>query len=84
MIATAVDAAEIVVRHSYRGGEAAVFEKVAVEYNAAKAPAGIKVTTLLVPYDVLADRITAALPRGKGPDIFIHAQDRLGGWVEAG
>jgi arabinogalactan oligomer/maltooligosaccharide transport system substrate-binding protein len=32
----------------------------------------------------MADKITAAVPRGKGPDVFIYAQDRLGGWVEAG
>ena len=37
-----------------------------------------------MPYDAFADKITAAVPRGKGPDIFIYAQDRLGGWVEAG
>ena len=37
-----------------------------------------------MPYDAFADKITAAVPRGKGPDIFIFAQDRLGGWVEAG
>jgi arabinogalactan oligomer / maltooligosaccharide transport system substrate-binding protein len=37
-----------------------------------------------VPYDAYADKITAAVPRGKGPDVFIYAQDRLGGWVEAG
>jgi arabinogalactan oligomer/maltooligosaccharide transport system substrate-binding protein len=24
------------------------------------------------------------VPRGKGPDVFIYAQDRLGGWIEAG
>jgi maltose-binding protein MalE len=50
----------------------------------AKAASGVKITTLPVPYDALADKITAAVPRGKGPDIFIFAQDRLGGWVEAG
>ncbi|HVN33204.1 MAG TPA: extracellular solute-binding protein [Thermoanaerobaculaceae bacterium] len=75
---------ELVVWHSYRGGEAAAFEKVVAQYNAAKAAAGVKVTTLPVPYDAFADKITAAVPRGKGPDIFIYAQDRLGGWVEAG
>ncbi len=74
----------LVVWHAYRGGEAAAFEKVVAAYNAAKGPAGVKVTTLPVPYDAFADKITAAVPRGKGPDIFIFAQDRLGGWVEAG
>jgi arabinogalactan oligomer/maltooligosaccharide transport system substrate-binding protein len=82
--ALAAPPVELVVWHSYRGGEAAAFEKVVAEYNAARAAAGIKVTTLPVPYDAFADKITAAVPRGKGPDLFIYAQDRLGGWVEAG
>jgi arabinogalactan oligomer/maltooligosaccharide transport system substrate-binding protein len=72
-----------VVWHGYRGGEKAAFEKVVDEFN--KANTGkIKVTTLAVPYDAFADKITAAVPRGKGPDVFIFAQDRLGGWVAAG
>src|SRR3954463_1846623 len=74
---------EIVVWHGYRGGEKAAFEKVIDDFN--KANAGkIKVTTLAVPYDAFADKITAAVPRGKGPDVFIFAQDRLGGWGGAG
>jgi arabinogalactan oligomer/maltooligosaccharide transport system substrate-binding protein len=74
---------EVVVWHGYRGGEKAAFEKVVDNFN--KANAGkIKVTTLAVPYDAFADKITAAVPRGKGPDVFIFAQDRLGGWVAAG
>jgi arabinogalactan oligomer/maltooligosaccharide transport system substrate-binding protein len=74
---------EVVVWHGYRGGEKAAFEKVVDEFN--KANAGkVKVTTLAVPYDAFADKITAAVPRGKGPDVFIFAQDRLGGWVAAG
>jgi arabinogalactan oligomer / maltooligosaccharide transport system substrate-binding protein len=74
---------EIVVWHGYRGGEKAAFEKVVDNYN--KANAGkIKVTTLAVPYDAFADKITAAVPRGKGPDVFIFAQDRLGGWIAGG
>jgi arabinogalactan oligomer/maltooligosaccharide transport system substrate-binding protein len=83
-LAQAAPPVELVIWHSYRGGEAAAFEKVVAGYNAAKAAAGVKVTTLPVPYDALADKITAAVPRGKGPDMFIFAQDRLGGWVEAG
>jgi arabinogalactan oligomer/maltooligosaccharide transport system substrate-binding protein len=74
---------EIVVWHAYRGGEKAAFEKVVDEFNQANA-GKIKVTTLAVPYDAFADKITAAVPRGKGPDVFIFAQDRLGGWVVAG
>ena len=74
---------EIVVWHGYRGGEKAAFEKVVDNFN--KANAGkIKASTLAVPYDAFADKITAAVPRGKGPDVFIFAQDRLGGWIVAG
>ena len=73
---------EIVVWHAYRGGEKAAFEKVVATYNASQK--AIKVSPLAVPYDAFADKITAAVPRGKGPDAFIYAQDRLGGWVTAG
>ncbi len=73
---------EIIVWHAYRGGEKTAFEKVVAQYNASQK--AIKVSALAVPYDAFADKITAAVPRGKGPDIFIYAQDRLGGWVTAG
>jgi len=73
---------EIVVWHAYRGGEKVAFEKVVNTYNASQNK--IKVSSLAVPYDAFADKITAAVPRGKGPDVFIYAQDRLGGWVTAG
>lgn len=73
---------EIVVWHGYRGGEKAAFEKVVAQFN--QSQKGIKVSTLAVPYDAFADKITAAVPRGKGPDVFIFAQDRLGGWIIAG
>lgn len=75
---------EIVLWHAYRGEEKAALEEVVARYNAANAAKGIKITTLPIPYDAFADRITAAVPRGKGPDLFIYAQDRLGGWIEAG
>ena len=81
---TALAQKEIVVWHAYRAEEKAALEKIAAAYNAANAAKGVKVTTLAVPYDAFADKITAAVPRGKGPDIFIYAQDRLGGWIEAG
>jgi arabinogalactan oligomer/maltooligosaccharide transport system substrate-binding protein len=37
-----------------------------------------------VPNDAFADKLSAAVPRGKGPDLFIFPHDRLGGWVESG
>lgn len=77
-------ATELVVWHAYRGAEKTAFEKVAAMYNKNMASKGIRIKTLAVPYDAYADKITATVPRGKGPDLFIFAQDRLGGWIEGG
>jgi arabinogalactan oligomer/maltooligosaccharide transport system substrate-binding protein len=81
-LAGGASAADLVVWHAYRAEEKTAFEKVIAQFNAATK--GPKVTTLAVPYDAFADKISAAVPRGKGPDVFIFAQDRLGGWIEAG
>ena len=83
-VSAVAGAADLVVWHAYRAAEKAAFEKVVAAYNKAAAAKGVKVTTLAVPYDAFADKITAAVPRGNGPDVFIFAQDRMGGWVEAG
>ena len=80
--AAARAATDLTVWHAYRGDEKAAFEKVVAMYNAKQKEVVVK--TLAVPYDAYADKITASVPRGKGPDVFIFAQDRLGGWVEAG
>lgn len=74
--------AEVVVWHSYNyGREQAGIEAAAAAFNAgAETP----VKLLAVPFDAYADKISAAVPRGKGPDVFIYPQDRLGGWVESG
>ncbi len=77
-------AADLVIWHGYRGEEKIAFEKVVAMFNEKMAAKGVKATTLAVPYDAFADKITASVPRGKGPDIFIFAQDRLGGWIESG
>ncbi|MCI0611707.1 ABC transporter substrate-binding protein, partial [bacterium] len=58
-------AQELVVWHAYRAEEKAAFEKVVAAYNASKG-GKVKITTLAVPYDAFADKITAAVPRGKG------------------
>jgi arabinogalactan oligomer / maltooligosaccharide transport system substrate-binding protein len=76
-------AAELVLWHSYRAEEKAALEKLVEQYNKSNASKHT-VKVLAVPYDAFADKITATVPRGKGPDVFIFAQDRLGGWIEAG
>jgi arabinogalactan oligomer/maltooligosaccharide transport system substrate-binding protein len=75
---------ELVVWHAYRGAEKAAFEKVIGMFEKSSGAKGMKVNALAIPYDAYADKISAAVPRGKGPDLFIYAQDRLGGWIEAG
>lgn len=80
----AQQANELVVWHAYRGAEKTAFEKLMKLYESKPAAKGMKINTLAIPYDAYADRISAAVPRGRGPDLFIYAQDRLGGWVEAG
>jgi arabinogalactan oligomer/maltooligosaccharide transport system substrate-binding protein len=75
----AMAATEVVVWHSYRGGEQAALEEVAKTFNGKNKDVQIKL--LQIPYDAFADKITAAIPRGKGPDLFIFAQDRLGDWA---
>ena len=37
-----------------------------------------------VPYDSFADKLTSAIPRGNGPDLFIYPHDRIGDWADAG
>ena len=80
--ALAAAQAELVLWTSYRGAERTALEKVVESFNGSDS--GFSVKILAVPHDAYADKITAAVPRGKGPDIFIYAQDRLGGWIEAG
>jgi len=72
---------EIVLWHSYRGGEKAALKQVVAKFNESQSE--IKIKALGVPFDALPDKITAAIPLGKGPDLFIFAHDRIGGWVEA-
>lgn len=77
---TAVLAATTVsLWHSYRAQEKKAIEEVAAAFNAKNSEVQIKL--LYVPYDAFPDKITAAVPRGKGPDLFIFAQDRVGDWA---
>jgi len=73
---------EVVLWHAYRAEEAKALEVWAQQVNTTEKRYRIKV--LGVPYDAFLDKITAAIPRGKGPDVFIAAHDSIGDWAEAG
>jgi arabinogalactan oligomer/maltooligosaccharide transport system substrate-binding protein len=81
-VAPEVQAGTVVVWHAYRGKENEALQKVADAWNT-KNP-GTKVELLQIPYDAFADKVTASIPRGKGPDLFIFAQDRVGDWAASG
>lgn len=72
----------VVIWHAYRGEEKEALAAVAQNFN--KTHKDIEISLLAVPFDALADKVSATVPREKGPDLFIYAQDRLGGWVVAG
>lgn len=71
----------LVLWHSYRGKERETLEALATRWNAGHPEA--PVSLLAVPNESFADKITAAIPRGHGPDLVIFAHDRLGDWVES-
>lgn len=73
---------KIVLWHSYRAKERAALEAVAARFNERQKE--ISLELLPIPYDAFPDKITAAIPRGKGPDLFIFAQDRIGDWAASG
>ncbi|MFH1809570.1 MAG: extracellular solute-binding protein [Pseudomonadota bacterium] len=73
---------ELVLWHAYRGAEREALESIANELNATRSDLHLKL--LAIPYDALVDKITAAVPRGRGPDLFISAHDTIGDWAEAG
>jgi len=72
---------EIVVWHSYQGAARMAFEKVV---DAFRTKDGWTATPVAVPADTLPARIALLVPKGEGPDVFLHTQERLGGWAQAG
>jgi len=72
----------IVLWHSYNGAEREALEASAARWNAAHRDHQIELVG--VPHAAFADKLTSAIPNGNGPDLFIYAQDRIGGWVDAG
>ena len=81
--ATPAGAAEaLTVWHAYRTQEKSVLERAVARYNARGS--GPEVRLVSIPYDTFASKVTTAIPKGRGPDLFIFAQDRLGDWAASG
>lgn len=72
----------IVLWHAYTGQERAALEATATTWNAGHPESPL--TLVAVPHDSFADKLTSAIPRGNGPDLFIYADDRIGAWADAG
>jgi arabinogalactan oligomer/maltooligosaccharide transport system substrate-binding protein len=74
--------AGVLVWHAYTGLEKTALEHTAERWNQAHPDKPI--TLVAVPYDAFADKLSSAIPRGNGPDLFIYSQDRIGDWAESG
>lgn len=72
----------VVLWHAYTGLERAALEKTGAAWNE-KHP-DTPLTLVAVPHDSFADKLTSAIPRGNGPDLFIYADDRIGAWADSG
>ena len=73
---------ELTVWHNQRGEEQQAFEALVAEWGASRSD--VKVSVLAVPYESFFSKLESASPRGNGPDLFIAAHERIGGWVESG
>ncbi|HEU4615369.1 MAG TPA: extracellular solute-binding protein [Kofleriaceae bacterium] len=72
----------VVLWHAYTGMERTALEHTAARWN--EQHPDIPLTLVAVPHDSFADKLTSAIPRGNGPDLFIFADDRIGAWAESG
>lgn len=68
--------------HSYRGGEEQALDETVKAFEAANP--GIRIDALANPYENFAAKISTAVPNDNGPDVFIFAHERLGGWAHTG
>jgi len=65
--------------HSYQAGERKALEELVDRFQ--KEAPQIAVRVLAIPHDAYARKISAAIPRGHGPDLFIFAHERIGSWL---
>lgn len=81
LIAT-LQAGELTLWHAYRGEERAALEQLCAQW-AGQHP-GTTVQPLAIPYESMASKIEAAVPRGNGPDLLVFAHDRVADWSAGG
>jgi maltose-binding protein MalE len=72
----------VVLWHAYNGAERDALEATVATWNSDHPDEPIALVA--VPYDAFADKLSSAIPRGNGPDLFIYPQDRIGDWADAG
>jgi len=78
------EAKPLVVWHAYRAAERAALEETVARWNAGARKSDPEIQLLAIPYDALPDKISAAVPRGHGPDLFIYpGHDRVGDFAES-
>jgi arabinogalactan oligomer/maltooligosaccharide transport system substrate-binding protein len=83
LVAAPAAAKPLILWHAYRAAERSALEATVKRWNEGARGKDPKVKLLAVPYDAFPDKISAAIPRGHGPDLFIFAHDRVGDWAEA-
>jgi arabinogalactan oligomer/maltooligosaccharide transport system substrate-binding protein len=72
----------VVLWHAYTGAERSALERTAARWNAQHPETPL--TLVAVPHDSFADKLTSAIPRGNGPDLFIFNDDRIAAWADSG
>ena len=72
----------LVIWHSYRGKEKAVFEKLCRDFSAVYPKFDMEPQE--VPFSALRDKLVVTIPRGEGPDLFIYAHNNIGDWLLKG
>jgi arabinogalactan oligomer/maltooligosaccharide transport system permease protein len=82
LLVAAALARELTVWHAYRGAERDTLEALLRDWSAAHpdSPAA----PLFVPYETLPGKVTAAVPRGNGPDLFLYAHENIADWEASG
>ncbi|MDX2094296.1 MAG: extracellular solute-binding protein [Kofleriaceae bacterium] len=72
----------IVLWHAHQGAEREALVRAAARWNAEHPEHPLELVGM--PFNGFADKLSSAIPRGNGPDLFIYPQDRIGDWADAG